>query len=78
MTHMQPGRIGAPALLNGPASYHSSACMAVSVPSRRAPSLMRERVADAGPEARNTSSRDMVILTGRNDFLESSSATGSR
>ena len=32
----------------------------------------------AGPEARKTSSRDMVILTGWPDFRDSISASGSR
>ena len=48
------------------------------VPSFLAPILTLLIEPEVGPEARNTSSRDITILTGRPDFLASTSASGSR
>ena len=48
------------------------------VPSFLAPILTVLFEPDVGPEARKTSSRDIVSLTGRPDFFDSASATGSR
>ena len=53
-------------------------CMALSVPSRLAPILTLTLPPGAGPEARNTSSRDIVIFTGLPDFCDSRIARGSR
>ena len=50
----------------------------MNVPSFFAPILIVHFVADAGPDARNTSSRVIVIFTGRPDFFDSTIATGSR
>src|SRR3954471_6113540 len=61
-----------------PASYHKDAEAATSIPSRVAPSFIRIVVADVGPEARNTSSRVITILTGDPAFRDKASATGSR
>src|SRR5210317_962437 len=46
-------------------------------PSRVAPSLTSIDVDDAGPDARNTSSRLITSLTGRLALRDSASATGS-
>ena len=51
---------------------------AVIVPFLLTPILTRIEEPDVGPEALNTSSRLIVILTGRPDFLASKAATGSR
>ena len=48
------------------------------VPSFLAPILTVLNEPEVGPVARNTSSRVITILTGRPDFFDSSSATGSR
>ena len=42
------------------------------------PMRQLELVEEVGPEARNTSSRVMVIFTARPDLRDSASATGSR
>src|SRR5580704_5608503 len=73
---MPPAPDGEP--LYAPASYQSDALPATSVPSRLAPSFMRIVVADVGPDARNTSSRVITILTGSPDLRESAMASGSR
>ena len=46
--------------------------------SRMATLDIGKRHVEAGPDALNTSSRVMTILTGRPDFLERTRATGSR
>ena len=51
---------------------------AVSVPSFLTPILTHIEAPEVGPEALNTSSRLITILTGRPDFLDSRVATGSR
>ena len=61
-----------------PASYSSRASIAVIVPSARAPILTHTRVAEAGPVARNTSSRESCIFTGRPHLRDSATASGSR
>ena len=73
---MAPGWTGEPA--NAPAWYFNSPSAATMRPSFLAPILMRKCAPEVGPEARNTSSRVITILTGRPDFLASASATGSR
>ena len=50
----------------------------VSSPSLVAPILAHTFAAGAGPVARITSSRVMTILTGRPDFWDSFTASGSR
>ena len=52
--------------------------MAVIVPSFFAPILTQLRVAEPGPEALKTSSRSIIIFTGRPDFFDKINATGSR
>ncbi len=51
---------------------------AVIVPSLLTPILTRIDEPEVGPDALNTSSRLITILTGRPDFLASRVATGSR
>src|SRR5881275_1512808 len=51
---------------------------AVILPSLVTPILTRIEPPEVGPVALNTSSRLIVILTGRPDFCDSSAATGSR
>ena len=51
---------------------------AVILPSLVAPILTVLDDPDVGPVARNTSSRDITILTGRPDFFARTSANGSR
>ena len=48
------------------------------VPSRLAPILTQTVPPEVGPEPRNTSSRVIAILTGRPDFRDSTTASGSR
>jgi hypothetical protein len=48
------------------------------VPSRLAPTFTRHTVPEVGPVARNTSSRDIIIFTGRCALRDSSTANGSR
>ena len=61
-----------------PASYSSRASIAVMVPSDFAPTFSHTRVAAPGPVARNTSSRDICIFTGRPHLRDSATASGSR
>src|SRR5215813_4182019 len=49
---------------------------AVILPSLVAPILTHIEPPDVGPVALKTSSRDIVIFTGRPDFCDSSAATG--
>ncbi len=73
---MTPGCTGEP--WKAPAWYFSSAKAATNLPSLVAPSLTRTVAPEVGPEALNTSSRDMTIFTGRLAFFESAMASGSR
>ncbi len=52
--------------------------MATNSPFCLAPIRTLERLAEAGPDALNTSSRLITILTGRPDFFDKIMATGSR
>ena len=61
-----------------PAWKSSSASAATMRPSLRQPILIRVCAPEVGPVARNTSSRLIVILTGRLDFFERTMASGSR
>ena len=61
-----------------PAWNLNSPSAVVIVPSFVTPILTRMEEPDVGPEALNTSSRLITILTGRPDFLASRVATGSR
>ena len=51
---------------------------AVRVPSFLIPILTHIEAPEVGPEALNTSSRLITILTGRPAFFDSAAATGSR
>ncbi len=73
---MTPGWTGEP--WKAPAWYFSSAKPATNLPSLVAPILTRTVAPDVGPEALNTSSRDMTIFTGRLALRESAMASGSR
>ncbi len=73
---MQPGPMGAPG--KAPASYASHAETAVNVPSLLAPTLALHQVPEVGPVARNTSSRLMVIFTGRPEIRDIFTASSSR
>ncbi len=73
---MAPGCTGEP--WKAPAWYLSSANPAVNLPSRVAPIFTRTVAPEVGPEALNTSSRDITIFTGRFAFFDSMMATGSR
>src|SRR3982074_56785 len=73
---MTPGCTGEP--WNAPAWYFSSAKAATHLPSFVAPSLTRIVAPDVGPDALNTSSRDITIFTGRLALRDSASASGSR
>jgi hypothetical protein len=66
---------GAPA--NAPASNTTRACMAVSVPSRRAPILTSNTADGAGVVARKSSVRDITTDTGRRSRRVSAAASGS-
>ena len=66
---MQPCWTGEPG--NAPAWYLSTVFAAVIRPSLLAPSLTSTTAPEVGPEARNTSSRLITILTGRPDFFDS-------
>ena len=68
--------IGTEEPAKAPAWKSSWASAAVIRPSLRQPILIRVCAPEVGPVARNTSSRLMVILTGRFDFFESTMAGG--
>ncbi len=63
---------------NAPACRYQVPWPATIVPSFLGPIFTVEEEPEVGPDARITSSRDITILTGRPDFRESASATGSR
>ena len=73
---LQPGLSGEPGY--APASYIKVASAAVILPSLVAPIFINILVPDVGPVPSKTSARDIVIFTGRPDFLERMEATGSR
>ena len=73
---MQPAATGEPG--NAPASNERASSAVVIRPLSSAPILARTCEPGVGPVARNTSPRDMTILTGRPVFFDSSNATGSR
>ena len=73
---IEPAVTGEPG--KAPASYSSCASAAFSNPSFVQPIFTRMREPEVGPVARNTSSRDITILTGRPVFRASSVAVGSR
>ena len=61
-----------------PAWNFRTTLAAVIVPSRLAPSLTSITPPEVGPVARNTSSRDITIFTGRCALRDSATASGSR
>ncbi len=73
---MQPAPTDEPG--NAPAWYFSVSSAAVRRPSFVAPRRTSITLAEVGPLARNTSSRDITIFTGRPHLRDSASATGSR
>src|SRR5947209_19193994 len=72
--HMTPGCTGEP--WKATAWYLSSAKRATNLPSFVAPILTFTVAPEVGPEALNTSSRDMTLLTGRLALRESAMASG--
>src|SRR5262245_53834522 len=74
--HIAPAPAGDPRY--APASYHNDTLAATTVPSRIAPNFARTFDPEVGPVARNTSSRDITIFTGRFDFFDRRIASGSR
>ena len=73
---MQPGWTGEPP--NAPAWYLRTAWAAVMRPSFVTPIFTRTLPPEVGPEARKTSVRLMVILTGWHALRERPRASGSR
>src|SRR4026207_598443 len=73
---MVPGCTGEP--WNAPAWYFSSANPATNLPSRVDPIFTRTVAPEVGPEALNTSSRDITIFTARLALRDRAMARGSR